>query len=138
MKTIDETEDYEVGYGKPPKSGQFKKGVSGNPSGRPKKPMDGDAEWTQVFNSRVTIIENGKRKAIKGRLAYKKQMMKKAILGDPRASQTIMIAEQGVDLRAEEARQKVAQEKNLTVRDLTDEKLDELLAKALRDQSQIS
>ena len=28
--------DYEVGYGKPPKSGQFKKGQSGNPKGRPK------------------------------------------------------------------------------------------------------
>jgi hypothetical protein len=27
---------YEVGYGKPPKSGQFPKGKSGNPKGRPK------------------------------------------------------------------------------------------------------
>ncbi|NJL50895.1 MAG: hypothetical protein HC909_04470, partial [Blastochloris sp.] len=29
--------DYEVGYGKPPLSGRFVKGVSGNPRGRPKK-----------------------------------------------------------------------------------------------------
>lgn len=28
--------DYVVGYGKPPKEAQFKKGVSGNPTGRPK------------------------------------------------------------------------------------------------------
>jgi hypothetical protein len=28
--------DYEVGYGKPPKSRRFKKGRSGNPKGRPK------------------------------------------------------------------------------------------------------
>ena len=28
--------DYEVGYGKPPKSSRFKKGKSGNPKGRPK------------------------------------------------------------------------------------------------------
>ena len=28
--------EYEVGYGKPPKSGQFKKGQSGNIQGRPK------------------------------------------------------------------------------------------------------
>ena len=29
--------DYEVGYGKPPKTTQFKKGTSGNPKGRPRK-----------------------------------------------------------------------------------------------------
>ena len=28
--------DYEVGYGKPPKTGQFKRGRSGNPKGRPR------------------------------------------------------------------------------------------------------
>jgi len=27
--------DYEVGYKKPPKQGRFKKGQSGNPRGRP-------------------------------------------------------------------------------------------------------
>ena len=30
--------NYDVGYGKPPKQHQFKKGQSGNPAGRPKKP----------------------------------------------------------------------------------------------------
>lgn len=30
-------DDYEVGYKKPPKATQFKKGESGNPKGRPKK-----------------------------------------------------------------------------------------------------
>ena len=36
-KTKKKTDDYEVGYKKPPKSGQFVKGQSGNPSGRKKK-----------------------------------------------------------------------------------------------------
>ena len=30
------SDDYEVGYGKPPKSRQWKPGQSGNPKGRPK------------------------------------------------------------------------------------------------------
>ncbi len=30
------SDDYEVGYGKPPKSGRWKSGQSGNPKGRPK------------------------------------------------------------------------------------------------------
>lgn len=33
----DKNNDYEVGYGKPPKKRRFKKGRSGNPKGRPRK-----------------------------------------------------------------------------------------------------
>lgn len=36
MKDTQDKARYEVGFGKPPKSGQFKKGQSGNPKGRPK------------------------------------------------------------------------------------------------------
>jgi hypothetical protein len=32
----DNDDDYEVGYKRPPKNSQFKKGQSGNPKGRPK------------------------------------------------------------------------------------------------------
>ena len=31
--------DYKIGYGKPPRHAQFRKGVSGFPSGRPKRPV---------------------------------------------------------------------------------------------------
>lgn len=34
----DDDDDDAVGYCKPPKSSRFKKGVSGNPGGRPPKP----------------------------------------------------------------------------------------------------
>ncbi|MGA2795658.1 MAG: DUF5681 domain-containing protein [Roseiarcus sp.] len=34
---IEPSKSYDVGYCKPPKSGQFKPGQSGNPHGKPKK-----------------------------------------------------------------------------------------------------
>src|SRR4051812_38353149 len=33
----DASNDYDIGYGKPPRQHQFRKGKSGNPNGRPKR-----------------------------------------------------------------------------------------------------
>ena len=43
MSTDDEQNPRKIGYRNPPKSGQFQKGVSGNPRGRPKKRRDESA-----------------------------------------------------------------------------------------------
>lgn len=53
-----------VGYGKPPKSGQFKKGQSGNPKGRPKGSFDYKTHVQQMLAAQVTVNENGKRKRV--------------------------------------------------------------------------
>ena len=50
--------DFEVGYGKPPKGTQFKKGQSGNPSGRPKK--------DKVFKAVSRMIREHLLEEIKG------------------------------------------------------------------------
>ena len=78
---LEEPEDYEVGYRKPPKSGQFKKGFSGNPSGRPKKSSDFASELARELNSKLVINENGQRKVIKKSEGVAKQLVNKAVSG---------------------------------------------------------
>lgn len=57
--------DYDaVGKGRPPKASQFKKGQSGNPAGRPKGAKGVNTIVREVLNSKVTILEGGRKRKI--------------------------------------------------------------------------
>ncbi len=60
------SKDYDVGYQKPPKSGQFKKGQSGNPKGRPKGAKNLNNMVLAMLKERVWIkTPDGMRKLSK-------------------------------------------------------------------------
>jgi hypothetical protein len=49
-----------VGYRQPPNATQFKKGKSGNPSGRPKGSRNVGAVLRDVIHQKIRITENGR------------------------------------------------------------------------------
>ena len=78
-------DDYEVGYGRPPKSGQFAKGQSGNPQGRPKGSKNIGTMFNQMARKVIIVKENGKTKTITQMEAVLCQMTNRALSGDLRA-----------------------------------------------------
>src|SRR5579884_4137762 len=84
------TGDYEIGYCKPPKHAQFPKGVSGNPSGRPKKPPSMAEVLQNGLNRPVTIVENGQRKTVTKMEAVVESLTDKSIVGDVTASRLLL------------------------------------------------
>jgi hypothetical protein len=54
--------DYEVGYGKPPAHTRFRKGQSGNPSGKPKRVLSEDEILLRELASKVPVTEGGKQR----------------------------------------------------------------------------
>ena len=54
-------EDYEVGYGKPPKATRFKPERSGNPKGRPRGRRNQRSVVREVIDRKVTLRTFGSR-----------------------------------------------------------------------------
>jgi len=75
---------YDIGYGKPPKHAQWKKGQSGNPGGRRKKPANLAALVTSLLDRRV-VVRKGKTTTRRTQLEHLlTRLIEKAIAGDPR------------------------------------------------------
>jgi hypothetical protein len=81
----------EVGYKKPPKTTQFQKGRSGNPSGRPRQ-NPGIAEIFRKVSKQVvqTNGQNGERRSMTKIEASITQLINKATTGDLRAMKILL------------------------------------------------
>ncbi len=81
---------YEIGYRRPPPAGQFKKGASGNPKGRPKGSKNFFTLLEQELNQKVMINEGGRRKSVTRMHAMAKRLVTAALQGEPKAVMTIV------------------------------------------------
>lgn len=80
------SDDYKVGYGRPPFHTRFKPGRSGNPTGLRKRPLTPSEEEAKLlFEEKHTIHENGRKKRANAVTAALKVLRAKAFAGDLRA-----------------------------------------------------
>ena len=76
-------DDYDVGFGKPPKQYQFKKGVCPNPAGRGKKRRSDIGERTREALSETVLIDRRGRSIRMSKLeAFIQQTVLSAAKGD--------------------------------------------------------
>lgn len=111
-----------VGYGKPPEGTRFKKGVSGNPKGRPRGSLNVATVFTKTLREKVVINEHGQRKRVTKLEAAMKQLINKAASGDQRSMRLL------VELaRDAEARQSVPGSREPALSSVDQEIIDDIV-----------
>ena len=96
--------DYEIGYKKPPKQTQFQAGHSGNPKGRPKGLKNLATDLQEELEQKILITEANKSHTVTKQRAMIKTLFAKALKGETRAANVLI----GLILGLEQAEQNSA------------------------------
>jgi hypothetical protein len=101
------SESYDVGYGRPPKKFRFRRGQSGNPSGKRRKASAPDlkAQLQSALNRTVTIGSGKHQKVISKGAAGIEQLVDQFAAGDRNARRDLvaLCKEFGVDVTNRES-----------------------------------
>ena len=82
--------DYEVGFGKPPKATQFKKGQSGNKKGRPKESVSFALKLEKAMSEKVEVREGGRARKMSKIDVMIQNLLARCMKGDQQAVSTLV------------------------------------------------
>ena len=75
----DDTDDDRVGYRRPPKRSQFKKGQTGNPGGRPRRRGTSDFDLDKLLDRAITVKVDGQPRVMQAKEVELRQLLDKAL-----------------------------------------------------------
>ena len=114
------SDESDRGYKRPPKSGQFRAGQSGNPRGRPKGARNLKSDLDKILRKRIRIRENGETREISRQEAILLSLFNKAMQGgDVRAANAIvaMVLKLNPAVPADEAPEEVSESDRAIIED---------------------
>ena len=80
----------DVGYGRPPRHTQFKKGQSGNPRGRPRvRPSVADM-FRKILREKAEVKIGGRTVKIEKSVLFLRQLVNRGLSGEARASNHVL------------------------------------------------
>jgi hypothetical protein len=106
---------YKVGRGKPPKHTQYKPGQSGNRNGRRKGSRNFATLLRAELQQRVTVTTEGQRKRITKRELLAKQLVNKAVAGDPKVIPVLLNEIRLIEAIADTKQKRTPSNEDLTI-----------------------
>jgi hypothetical protein len=83
--SADYEDEHKVGYGKPPAQTRFKKGQSGNPSGKRKGSGNVRSQLEKLFGTPIAVTDSGRRRRLLPEVILMKKLVNEAAKGNIQA-----------------------------------------------------